>query len=74
MYKSIKPLPRQVSIRLDAVLHAVELPAGVAHLDSGLADVDADAFSHDEGWSYRYWLRENLTLSTMRSDILLIIL
>ena len=32
--------------RLDPVLHAVELPAGVTHLDSGLADVDADAFSH----------------------------
>merc|ERR1712024_40829 len=37
---------RNLAIRLDAVLHAVELPAGVAHLDSGLADVDGDAFSH----------------------------
>merc|ERR1719192_3236749 len=37
---------RHLAIRLDAVLHAVELPAGVAHLDSGLADVDGDAFSH----------------------------
>ena len=55
MYKSIKPLPGQVTVGLDAVLHAVEFPAGVAHLDSGLADVDADAFSHDEGWSYSYW-------------------
>ena len=39
-----------MTVGLDAVLHAVEFPAGVAHLDSGLADVDADAFSHDEGW------------------------
>ena len=65
-----------MSIRLDAVLHAVELPAGVAHLDSGLADVDADAFSHDEDWSYRYWEergQENLTRSTRRSDKLLIV-
>ena len=34
--------------RLDPVLHAVQLPAGVAHLDSGLADVDRDAFPHDD--------------------------
>ena len=33
------------AVRLYAVLQAVQLPAGVAHLDSGLADVDADAFS-----------------------------
>ena len=31
---------------LDAVLHAVELPARVAHLDPGLADVDADTLPH----------------------------
>ena len=34
-----------LAIRLDAVLQAVQLPAGVAHLDSGLADMDADAFT-----------------------------
>ena len=28
------------------VLHAVELPAGVAHLDTGLAHVHGDAFPH----------------------------
>ena len=33
---------------LDAVLHAVELPARVAHLDPGLADVDADTLPHLE--------------------------
>jgi len=34
-----------LTIRLDAVLEAVELPAGVAHLDTGLADMDTEAFS-----------------------------
>merc|ERR1719187_2445682 len=36
----------QLAVRLDAVLHAVELPAGVAHLDSSLTDVNGDTFSH----------------------------
>ena len=36
------------AVRLDAVLEAVELPAGVAHLDTGLADVDGDAFALEE--------------------------
>ena len=31
-------------IRLDAVLQAIELPASVAHLATGLAHVDGDAF------------------------------
>ena len=31
------------------MLKAVELPAGVAHLGSGLADVDGDAFAHVGG-------------------------
>ena len=31
---------------LDAVLHAVQLPARVPHLDPGLADVDADTLPH----------------------------
>ena len=30
------------------MLEAVELPTGVANLDSGLADVDAEALSHDD--------------------------
>jgi hypothetical protein len=33
---------------LDAVLQAVQLPAGIAHLDTGLADVDGDDLTH--GW------------------------
>ena len=35
-----------LAIWLDTVLEAVELPAGAAHLDSGLADVDGDDLSH----------------------------
>ncbi len=33
-----------VAVGHDAVFHAVELPAGVADLDSGLANVDGDDF------------------------------
>jgi hypothetical protein len=35
-----------LTIRLDSVLEAEELPAGVAALEAGLADVDADALAH----------------------------
>ena len=37
---------RHLAVRLDAVLEAVELPAGVTHLNAALADVDADHFTH----------------------------
>ena len=30
------------------MLQAVQLPAGVAHLDTGLANVDGDYLSHDD--------------------------
>lgn len=33
-----------LAIRLDAMLQAVELPAGIADLNASLADVDWDAF------------------------------
>lgn len=36
---------RHLSVGLDAVLKAVELPTGVSHLDAGLADVHADTFA-----------------------------
>jgi len=36
---------RHLTIRLDAVLQTVQFPAGIAHLDSGLADMDADALT-----------------------------
>ena len=39
-------------IRLYAMLHTVELPAGVAHLDASLADVDGDDLAHFGGCSY----------------------
>lgn len=35
----------QAAIRADAVLQAVQLPARVAHLDPGLAHVNADTFA-----------------------------
>jgi len=35
-----------LTIRLDAVLQAVEFPAGIANLDSGLSDVDRDTLTH----------------------------
>jgi len=34
-----------LTIGLDAMLQTVQLPAGVAHLHSGLADMDADALT-----------------------------
>merc|ERR1719234_2204644 len=37
-----------VTIGLDAMLKAVELPAGVTNLATGLADVDGDALTHGE--------------------------
>ena len=36
-----------LTIWLDAVLEAVQLPAGIANLDAGLADVDGDNLTHD---------------------------
>ena len=33
---------RHLTVRMDPVLQAVQLPSGVAHLDAGLPDVDAD--------------------------------
>jgi hypothetical protein len=35
-----------LTVRLDAVLEAEELPAGVTDLDTGLTDVDGNDFSH----------------------------
>merc|ERR1712051_782295 len=35
-----------LTVRLDAVLEAEELPAGVTDLDTGLTDVDGNNFSH----------------------------
>jgi hypothetical protein len=34
-----------LTIRLDPVLQAVQLPAGIAHLDTGLTDMDGDTFT-----------------------------
>ncbi len=37
---------RQHAIRLNAVLQAVQLPAGIAHLAAGLANVNGNALPH----------------------------
>ena len=37
-----------LTVRLDTVLEAEELPAGVTDLDTGLTDVDGNDFSHNE--------------------------
>ena len=37
-----------LTIRLDTVLEAEKLPAGVTNLDTGLTDVDGNDFSHCE--------------------------
>lgn len=37
---------RHLAIGLDAVFQAVELPAGIANLDTGSASVDGDALMH----------------------------
>ena len=39
---------RHLAIRLDTVLEAEELPASVTDLNTGLTDVDAECFAHDE--------------------------
>jgi hypothetical protein len=38
---------RHLAIRLNAVLEAVEFPAGVTYLDTGLAQMNRDDFTHD---------------------------
>ena len=37
-------------IRLDPMLQAVELPASIAHLDAGLANMDRDDLTHFDAW------------------------
>jgi hypothetical protein len=39
---------RHLTVRLDSVLEAEKLPAGVTNLDTALTDVDGNDFSHDE--------------------------
>ena len=49
-----------LAIGLDAVLEAVELPAGVTDLGSGLADVNGDTFSlNNDNDKYEESMNEN---------------
>lgn len=41
---------RHLAVGLDAVLQAVQLPAGITDLDTGLANVDGDDLTHSECW------------------------
>ena len=43
-----------LAVRLDAVLQAVQFPAGIADLDTGLADVDGDALTLWTNTTYMY--------------------
>ena len=52
---------RHLTVRLNTVLQAEELPARIPDLDAGLIDVDAKDFTHcllgaDAG-EFRYWYR-----------------
>ena len=62
-----------MTVRLDAMLHAVQLPAGITHLDSGLADMDRDAFPHDDLMKILMEMRrlDRLSRSIRRTDKLL---
>ena len=37
-----------LTIRLDSMFKTVQFPAGIAHLDTGLTDMDRDTFTHFE--------------------------
>ena len=41
-----------LTVRLDAMLQTVELPAAITDLDAGLADVHGDTLTHFERLSY----------------------
>merc|ERR1719483_1663319 len=47
------------AIGLEPMFEAVELPTGVAHLDSGLTNVDGKAFSHFElVWGFLFRVKK----------------
>ena len=46
-----------LTVRLDSVLKAEELPAGVTDLDTGLSDVDGNDFTHDDGEKKEYKIK-----------------
>ena len=48
-----------LAIRLDTVLQAVQLPAGVTDLYTGLADVDGDALTHVDRLDYSQGIERN---------------
>ena len=61
-----------MTIRLDAVLHAVKLPASISHLNSGLSDMHRNTFPHDD-WKLEIdeCKKDRLSRSIKRTDKLL---
>ena len=56
------------SLRLDAVLEAVKLPASVTGLDTGLADVDGDNLTHVVRRSWGVFKKGMRTLRRMSAS------
>lgn len=54
----VKAIGGHLTVRLDTVLQAVELPASITNLDTGLSDVDRDTFAHSSSCVLRRWKRE----------------
>jgi hypothetical protein len=46
MLEDMKPIDRSIERYLDAVLQAVEFPAGISDLNTSLTNVDRNALSH----------------------------
>ena len=47
-----------LAIQLDAMLQAIEVPAGLADLNTSLANVDGDAFTHSCCFVAAKWMAE----------------
>jgi hypothetical protein len=60
-----------LAVRLDTVLEAVELPARIADLNTGLTDVDGENFTHSEGrerHASKKHVSETTTWATFSAD------
>lgn len=49
---------RHLAIQLDATLQAIEIPEAIASLDTSLANVDGDAFTHRCCFVASKWMAE----------------
>ena len=55
----MKAVSGQLTIGLDTMFQAVEFPAGITDLDTGLTDVDRDTFAHNGGSKRRGFEKRN---------------